>query len=195
MHRVPLIAVCCIGGTEDGGSLPSDGCRTEGPPLTSSLFSRHLRQYTTHISSVYKKTYFQAAATVSRLLLLRRPPIFLLRALNASLLDYRVFRYVFFFSKIIQIVDVFFCPNRTNCWCVVLCPKCWMPFWTTLIRPSSTSFNTQTPIRYSDLETISAHAHIPHIQHVVYADLENISAYICGYPQRIWAYPHIPRNP
>lgn len=117
MHRVPLIAVCCIGGTEDGGSLPSDGCRTEGPPLTSSLFSRHLRQYTTHISSVYKKTYFQAAATVSRLLLLRRPPIFLLRALNASLLDYRVFRYVFFFPKsyklsmcffaqIVQIVDV-----------------------------------------------------------------------------------------
>ena len=44
---------------------------------------------------------------MSRLLLLRRPPIFLLRALNASLLDYRVFRYVFF-SKIIQIADVFF---------------------------------------------------------------------------------------
>ena len=110
MHRVPLIAVCCIGGTEDGGSLPSDRCRTEGPPLTSSLFSCHLRQYTTHISSVYKKTYFQAAATVSRLLLLRRPPIFLLRALNASLLDYRVFRYVFFFQ------------NHTNCRCVFL-PK------------------------------------------------------------------------
>ena len=36
-------------------------------------------------------------------------------------------------------------------------------------------------IRYSDLETISAHAHIlhiQHIQHVVYADLENISAYM-----------------